>query len=245
VTPGARHLSLAGTYNVRDIGGYLSRAGRRTRWRTLLRVDSLHRLAAPDQAELLAYGVRTIVDLRHASELLGAPNVFAESDEVRYTHSPLLEDPTTRPSSAASASLGELYRFALRTRGPQVAEIVGQLAQEDGLPALVHCTAGKDRTGLIVAPLLGLVGVPDETIAEDYALSSTFLQGDYFEEARLRAERVGIAWSEYQLRLVCPSSLMVDTLTWLDDAYGGTEAYLLGLGLAPQELAGLRERLLE
>src|SRR6185369_10690856 len=83
VLEASRHLPLDGTYNVRDIGGYTTRVGRRTRWRTLLRADSLHRLTAPAQAELLGCGVRTIVDLRHAGEHLAAPNVFAASSAVR------------------------------------------------------------------------------------------------------------------------------------------------------------------
>jgi protein-tyrosine phosphatase len=113
------------------------------------------------------------------------------------------------------------------------------------LPALIHCTAGKDRTGIIVALLLGLVGVPDDVIADDYALSSTYLQGAYFDDARLRAERAGIPWAEYQLRLVCPASLMLDTLAWLAETYGGAEAYLLAQGQPPDVLSRLRERLLE
>jgi protein-tyrosine phosphatase len=241
----SRHLPFDGTYNVRDIGGYANSDGRRTRWRVLLRADSLHRLSEPAQAELIALGVRTIVDLRHAAEQRAAPNVFDGSTAVRYVHAPLLEDPTTRSSSAPSASLAEVYRLALSARGQQIAAIFNQLAEDDGLPALVHCTAGKDRTGLIVALLLRLAGVPSATIAEDYALSSTYLQGAYFDDARLRAERAGIPWPEYQLRLVCPAPLMLETLAWLDATYGDGDAYLLGLGLSPGVLARLRERLLE
>jgi Tyrosine phosphatase family len=118
-----RHLPLEGTYNVRDIGGYVTRDGRRTRWRTLLRADSLHRLTRPAQAELLAYGVRTIVDLRHAGEQAAAPNVFAESTDVRYVHAPLLEDPKTRRSGAPSAALADVYQLALRTRGQQIVAV--------------------------------------------------------------------------------------------------------------------------
>jgi protein-tyrosine phosphatase len=74
-----------------------------------------------------------------------------------------------------------------------IAAIFEQLAGDDALPALAHCTAGKDRTGSVIALVLGLVGVSYEVIAEDYALSATYLQGGYFDEARLRADRAGIA----------------------------------------------------
>ena len=87
-----RHLKLAGTYNFRDIGGYPARNGGTTRWRTLLRSDSPHRLSEADRAALVEYGLRTAIDLRQAEELAEAPNVFAASAHVTYRHLPLLND---------------------------------------------------------------------------------------------------------------------------------------------------------
>src|SRR5262245_36563109 len=87
-----RHLELEGTYNVRDTGGYATVDGRVTRWRILLRGDSLHRLTPAGQDELVAKGLRTVIDLRHDTELARAPNVFAASDRVRYINISLLND---------------------------------------------------------------------------------------------------------------------------------------------------------
>jgi protein-tyrosine phosphatase len=238
----ARHLALHGTYNVRDVGGYPTDDGRHTRWHTLFRADSLHRLSAEAQADLLAHGIRTIVDLRHAGEMVEAPNVFAASDRVIYVHTPLLEDPASAVASAdrAPRPLGETYRVALETRGAVFVTILRRFVEEDGLPAVVHCTAGKDRTGLVIALALGAVGVDDETIAEDYALSAEYLVGTYFDEARERALKRGIAWEAYLANLVCPAPLMRQMLAWLRATYGSPSTYLQQMGLSSPEQSRLR-----
>src|SRR5574338_1608223 len=91
----SRHLPLAGTRNLRDVGGYPAAGGRRTRWRTLLRSDELTRLPEHAQRELVEMGLRQVIDLRWPDELERSPNVFARSPEVRYTPLPLLEDDPT------------------------------------------------------------------------------------------------------------------------------------------------------
>jgi protein-tyrosine phosphatase len=242
-----RHLPLAGTYNVRDVGGYATRDGRRTRWRTLLRADSLHRLTEDAQTQLIDAGVRTVVDLRHAAELTEAPNVFLASHRLRYVHAPLFADPTTRPVAEQPelGSLAGIYRFAVEQRGRELTRVVSILAGAGALPALVHCTAGKDRTGLAIALALAAVNVPDDTIAEDYALSAQYLVGGYFDEARARAERRGIPWEAYQARLVCPAPLLLDTLALVRERSGGVPEYLLEHGLTREELESLRAQLLE
>ena len=82
----ARHLDIDGAYNVRDLGGYPTRDGRRTRWKTFVRAASLHRLPPDSRATLIDYGIRTVIDLRMTRELEDAPNVFAGSSEVAYLH---------------------------------------------------------------------------------------------------------------------------------------------------------------
>lgn len=78
-TTDERHIPLAGTFNLRDVGGYATAGGARVRWRTLFRADSLHRLPAEAQEALLARGVRTVIDLRHAGELAVAPHILADA----------------------------------------------------------------------------------------------------------------------------------------------------------------------
>ena len=87
-----RHLDLDGAHNIRDLGGYLTADGRRTRWGTFLRADGLHQLPPASQGTLIDYGVRTVVDLRLTRELNRQPDVFADRPEVKYHHENVLGD---------------------------------------------------------------------------------------------------------------------------------------------------------
>jgi protein-tyrosine phosphatase len=238
-----RHLYLEGTYNVRDIGGYMTATGRITRWRTLFRADSLHRLSVQGQQTLLAHGVRTVVDLRRAHEVEAAVNVFTSSSQVTYRHISLLTE--TRLAGDPLPPMPDVYRLMLDERQAQIGEALRTLAAPGGLPAVIHCTAGKDRTGLIVALLLGLVGVPAPTIAADYALSAQYLVGTYLDEARRRAEANGYTWESYQLRSVCLPEYMLATFSHLDQRYGGIAAYMRAVGLQEDEMQRLQDALVE
>jgi protein-tyrosine phosphatase len=196
------------------------------------------------QSTLLNYGVRTVIDLRRSDELHIAPNVFANSSEVVYHHVSLLAD-NLPESKAAPRSLPDVYRMLLEQRQEQLCQTLATLASPTGFPAVVHCTAGKDRTGLVVALLLGLVGVPAATIVADYALSSQYLVGTYLEEARQRAARSGIPWEWFQHQVICPPEFMQTTLQYLDERYGGIAAYVQHIGLSEEQCARLRQALVE
>jgi protein-tyrosine phosphatase len=238
----SRHLSLPGTYNVRDIGGYRTRDGRTVQWRTFLRADSLHRLPPEAQVTLLDYGVRTVIDLRRSDELQAAPNVFAGSTAVTYCHLSLQVD--TPPVPGTPPRLVDAYRHMLDERQAQICETLQRLAAPEGLPAVVHCTGGKDRTGLIAALVLGLAGVPEDTIVEDYTLSSRYLVGQFLEETRQRALRRGYTWEQYEPLVRCPPEFMHATLQHLNEQYGGIEAYARTIGLGQEQLTRFRGRLL-
>lgn len=246
-TARTRHLPLEGTYNVRDIGGYPTRDGRTVRWQTLYRADSLHRLTEQGQVHLIEAGLSTIIDLRRDSERSVAPNVLAGSDRVRYVGIPLASNPAQEEGrrEIGPDTLAQTYRAIIDERQPELRQILSTLARPGAFPALVHCTAGKDRTGLVVALLLGLAGVEHATIAEDYTLTATYLGDGYVADARVRAEAAGHPWAQYQLLLGCPAELMLDTLADLDERYGGVEAYLRQIGLTVDELAALRAALVE
>ena len=238
-----RHLPLEGAYNVRDIGGYGTVDGRTTRWGILFRADGLHRLPPDAQARLHAQGVKTVVDLRRSDELEAAPNVFAKSSQVTYHHMSLLID---KPPVVVEnlRSLIDIYRIILDERQDQVRTVLSTFAAPEGLPGVVHCTAGKDRTGVIVALILGLCGVPHDTIVADYALTSTYLGEAFMEEARQRAVKRGFIWEQYQPMVTCPPENMEATLHHLDTTYGGFEAYADHIGLAEEQIRRLREALL-
>jgi len=237
-----RHLPLPGTYNVRDIGGYRTHDSRTIQWRTLWRADSLHRLPPEAQVTLLDYGVRTVIDLRRSDELQAAPNVFAASSAVTYCHLSLQVDAPLVPGT--SPLLVDTYCRMLDERQEQIRETLQVLVAPGGLPALVHCTAGKDRTGLIAALVLGLAGVPEDTIVEDYALSSRYLVGPFLEEARQRALRRGYTWEQYAPLVRCAPEFMYATLQYLKQRYGSIEAYARTIGLEQEHITRFRDLLL-
>lgn len=238
-----RHLTLAGTYNVRDVGGYATTDGRTTRWQTLLRADSLHRLSPEGQQALLDLGLRTIVDLRRPGEVARYPNALAAAPALRYLQVSLNNQaPEER---VRIPTLPEVYRGILDTAGAQIGTIVATLAAPGALPGLIHCQAGKDRTGIAIALLLGAVGVPHETIVADYARSADHLAGEFTERSRRRAIADGVDWEQYQQLLLAPAEFMIDVLAYLDEHHGGVVSYLGAAGVRDEQFADLKEALTE
>lgn len=228
-----RHLPLSGTRNVRDVGGYPTHDGRVTRWRTLLRADQLDRLTPSGQAALLRTGLRQVIDLRWPDELDRSPSVFRHSPAVRYRSVPLLaDDPTPH------LGLAGMYRHVFDARGAQLAEVALALLEPDGLPAVIGCAAGKDRTGVTIALLLDVAGVEREVIVEDYALSAA-----HFANPVAHVEPDD--WRAGSLVVDCPPELMEEALEHLDREHGGSRALLRRHGLADEQLGRLIDRLTE
>ncbi len=232
-TPLDRHLPLDGTRNVRDVGGYPAGPGRSVRWRTLLRSDELTRLPASAIHELAAIGLRQVIDLRWPEELERSPNVFLDSIDVRYRSIPLLQDDPT-----PHAGLAGMYRHVFDARAPQLAEVVRALLDDDGLPAVIGCAAGKDRTGVTIALLLDVAGVPDDVIVEDYALSA-----GYFKEPLTRIDPDD--WRHPPLEVDSPPEFMASALDHLHERHGGSRALLRAQGITDAEIDALVDRLTE
>lgn len=227
-----RFLRLTGTRNLRDIGGYPAGPGRRTRWRTLLRTDALDQLPEASQATLIGLGLRLVVDLRWDHEIEERPNVFARSPAVRYRSMPLM------PDHAVPDGIAATYRHMFDTRAAALAAVVRVIAEPDGLPAVIGCAAGIDRTGVTVALLLTAVGVPAEVAATDYALSVDSFAGDGLDS--------GLAdWRGGPVTPDCRPEYMLDALAHLERRHGGPHALLRRHGVTDAELETLTERLTE
>jgi protein-tyrosine phosphatase len=244
----SRHLDLEGAYNVRDTGAYLTADGRHTRWRTLLRADSLHALTPASQTALIDHGLRTVVDLRTVEEVSVEPNVFAGSTVVTYRHMDMIGDMDGTEESAPTGGIPERishsYVAMLDQRRTQICETLTTLAAPGILPAVVHCHGGKDRTGIVIALALRLMGVPVEAVAEDYALSAQFLLKRSLDGQGPAQEAHYSSEEEYR-RECCPPEAMLLTLSHLERHYGGVESYLLGGGLDRQHVASLSAALVE
>lgn len=227
-----RHLPLDGTRNVRDVGGYPAGPGRRIRWRTLLRSDELTRLPDHARHELEAIGLRQVIDLRWPHEVEQSPNVFRRSATVRYRSIPLLQDDPTPVHGLAA-----MYRHVFDQRAPQLAAVVRALLDQ-GLPAVIGCAAGKDRTGVTIALLLDLAGVPIEVIVGDYALSA-----GYFAEPVARVEPDD--WRHRPLVVDSQPELMASALEHLHRRHGGSRTLLRRQGITEREIDTLVDRLTE
>jgi protein tyrosine/serine phosphatase len=239
-----RRLAWDGCLNARDLGGYPTGDGGRTRWGAVVRSDSVAALTEAGRQALLDYGVRSMVDLRLPQEVAAHPNPFAEPDShgVSYANVSFI-DPAAAPPEQAVTRMADDYKGMLHRYGQAVAAVMAAIANAPEGGVLVHCAAGKDRTGLIAALLLGLVGVAPETIAADYALTAECLRPRDLEWLEHgpgdRAER------EVRLRAYAPTAeVMLEVLDHLTERDGGVEAYLRQAGVAAEDLARLRSRLL-
>jgi protein-tyrosine phosphatase len=229
-----RHLRIPGTRNLRDVGGYQASGGRRTRWRTLYRTDALDVIPAASQDALLDLGLRTVVDLRWPHELIEAPSVFATGTGVRYRSIPLMEDDPTPVIGLAAT-----YRRILDERAPQLADVARALLEPDGLPAVIGCAAGKDRTGVTIALLLSAVGVAPDVIVADYSLTARAFSDPDPDDPHF------VDWRSGPVDLECPPEYMEAMLRHLEARHGGAGDLLRRNGLARADLELLVERLTE
>ena len=244
----SRRIEMEGAWNIRDSGGYPTADGRRVRWRTFFRADSMHRLTADDQQTLLGLGLRTVIDLRQSQELADRPNVFADSGQVTYRHHNLVGDEPIPYSLVVGTPADKIfgsYSSWLEHRPRQVGQVLATLAEAEALPALYHCAGGKDRTGVISALLLRMAGVPEETIAADYGLTARYLWERWQAEPPEVEDGAELRdWRDYQ-REFCPPAGMLKVLGFLDSRYGGAEGFARSAGLSDLQIASLRESLVE
>ena len=248
-----RVMPLEGASNFRDLGGYRTEDGGRTRWGMVFRADAPDRLTTADIAVIDRLGLQVAYDLRTDDERTQAPSALPAA--VRREAFAIGGD------ASRATPVGDLFRsgrvgavpddFLHRVyldMGEQDALVLGRvltgLAAPDGVPAVIHCTAGKDRTGLAAALLLSVLGVDDETVLDDYALSRV-----YFSESRMarlmpKLARLGLDEERYRAVFGAPRHAMASTLDKLRGQYGSVEDYLIGrAGVTPATIAALRERL--
>jgi protein-tyrosine phosphatase len=169
-----RNVRLEGCFNFRDVGGYPTRAGRWIRAERLYRADGPHALTDADGATLQTLALRSVIDLRTADEVATKPSYIDALPGVVGHYLPLLDVvPHTDdlPSWTDPRVVAGRYREMLESGSEMIAEALTILSDPSSYPGLIHCTAGKDRTGVLSAIILGLIDASDETILADYAES--------------------------------------------------------------------------
>jgi protein-tyrosine phosphatase len=245
-----RRLPFEGAANFRDLGGYPTEPGGQTRWGTVYRADALHRFSPADLDAFAELGCRTVIDLRGDSEREQYP------DPVPSVHLPLI---TRRPDDADEAraalarfrdaasgesALRELYGRILADGHEILGRIFTALAEPGALPAVFHCTAGKDRTGLSAALLLELLEVPRSVVLDDFELTAMYWHPQVNSEPLENLVALGMGPEAAAALMGAPRWTMKETLDELDEVYGGVEAYLTGnAGVSPEALGRLRSEL--
>jgi protein-tyrosine phosphatase len=242
-----RRVALGGPLNFRDLGGYETGSGTPVPWGRLFRSDSLHRLTELDGAALHELGIRTALDFRAHDELAEIGIGHLGALEIRHLHLPTTDRALhvqpkadwTPPSSAA-----EVYLNMMEHGAAAYAAALEALAEPATLPAVFFCMAGKDRTGVFAAVVLGLLGVGDRDIVADYALTHEVI--DAIHE-RTRAQRPGIddVWSRLPPDITGAHATTMDgLLALIRDRWGSIPGYVDAIGVDPATVDRLRVSLL-
>lgn len=233
-----RFVSAPGIVNLRDIGGYATADGRMVRFGQLFRSGALDAWEPAGGAALARLNLRTVYDLRSPQEQARRPSRLPAG--AIYHHRPIAETGrltrlralllfTVWRRGLSSAVQQSYRRVTLERHAPVLGELLTAAADPARRPLLVHCSAGKDRTGVAIALLLAVLGVPDDAIVADYALSNLFY--DQFA-ARVwqdvpALERLRVTPADIQPALLAHPDTLRSALGWLRGRYGSVERYLV------------------
>lgn len=257
-------IPLTGTSNLRDLGDIPTLDGRVLRKRRVYRAEVLAWPDADpahsiwDERQSSAYralGVRTVVDLRSQRENRRVPSAWPTATGARCVAVPIEEGGEGdtgfvqqirygRREKFTTQDLTDYYRATLRKYAPSFGAALRLIARSERLPVLVHCTAGKDRTGLLVALLLDVLGVSRDLVVEEYALTGTFRPNRVAAYAN-KFGHFGVDLSAVSVLFESPPVAMEAALADLDKEFGSVSRYLLrACGLDQAHLTELREQLL-
>lgn len=239
-----RELHWDACWNVRDLGGFATASGRRTRWKTIVRAGNLSKLTEAGRQALIDYGVGTVIDVRDPRECAVDLDQFHETGRwagrVNYVSEPLISEAEWAAIRDPEV-LRQGYVVTLDLSMKNIGRVMSAIARAQPGGVVVHCHAGKERTGVVAALLLALAGVPDDVIAEDYVDSDRFLRSFYEERAQVQAD------PEQRARIlrgfVSHPDHMLVPLARLR-SFGGIDGYLRTAGVTHEEVIALRERML-
>jgi protein tyrosine/serine phosphatase len=235
-----RDFQLEGAANFRDLGGYPTASGAMIRRGRIFRSDALHRLTASDISALGTCNIATLIDLRSEGEVTRSAPSPLLANGVRHCNIPIW-DVDGPENEQTDARLAEQYVSMVAHCGPAFREMFRILANAATCPAVIHCAAGKDRTGIASALILGALGASDDTIATEYAITDANV-----------ARIIVLGGDAYYDPPDNPSPLMrahpktmTTMLESINETWGSIPGYLTSIGVTDAELASLSAAMLE
>ena len=244
-----RRITFEGVENFRDLGGYRTADGGHTVWGQIYRADSLHKLTEADLITFERLGVRVVYDLRGDKERATHPNPFdaiqlAVIGQQTNGEGRAIDSALFRAASDGERLLRDLYLGMLEHSARLLGQLLTGLARSDHRPAVFHCHAGKDRTGLVAALLLLVAGVDRDDILDDYELTRRYRTPDHQQDSLSNLLEAGMSPEAAAGVLAAPRWAMEAAIDAVEAQYGGIEAYLTGPSqVDPSSVAELKRAL--
>lgn len=254
-----RRIALQGAPNFRDVGGHLTAEGLVVLPNRIFRSERLSSLTPADVAMVSALGIQTVCDLRSEAESILHPNrmppdwigdylrlpISADVRAGKNVFEPLIAKPT---AIGARDVMESIYRSFPQAFAPHLGDLFDRMTAP-ALPMVIHCTAGKDRTGFVIAILLSALGVPSETIFSDYMLSSksSYAQVTFEEVTTLIASHIGASPSKEVVHMILgvDRAYLQAALDLIDESYGSIAGYLRdACGVKQEQIVRLKAALL-
>jgi protein-tyrosine phosphatase len=254
----SRLIPLQGSFNFRDLGGYPGSRGRLTRWGRLYRADALHELTAADVGQLRQLGLRTIVDLRTERELARSGRGPLEPEDVAFHHLAVVreavrgdgtsdragEGEAVAAPAPAGDDLAERYLWYLDVGRDSLVETLTLLGGDEHYPLVFHCAAGKDRTGVLAALVLSILGVERQVIVADYVITAErlrFIMQRWLADPEFAERMAKLPATRFSVE----APTMEGFLDQLQDRYGGARQWALDAGVSAAVLDRIADLLLE
>ncbi|MBU0993526.1 MAG: tyrosine-protein phosphatase [Proteobacteria bacterium] len=251
-----RKVSCEGTFNFRDMGGYETRDGLKTKWGCIFRSDGLSNLSDRGIRQFKNVGIRYVIDLRTEDEVGTSPDKLPSDMSIAYDHLPVKHGEFNfvhamkRLKNGDAGWLSEAYMVkgyinSLETYASTWGTALKKMAAKGNHPLVFHCTGGKDRTGTLATLLLLSLGVPSETIIHDHQLSNVYI-ADMLPFIFERVKSYGLDPKQVEPYFIAPLKGINALLSHIENTYGHAEKYLLNrCGLTKETLSHLKKNLLE